>query len=309
MTAHPRVARVRAQAKVNLALRVLAREDSGFHQIETLFCRLELGDEVEIRVAEGERSLECDGLLPPGGLGAPETNLAWRAADAYARTAGWPNGFAIRLTKRIPAGAGLGGGSADAGAVLRALEAMAPAPLGGARLLTLAASLGADVPFLTQDASPLALAWGRGERLLPLAPLPPRRCWLFTPEFPVPTAEAYRWLDASAPSHGARVLNAGALTGWQGVADLAHNDFEGIVGERYPKIAALLEALRSPAARSLVGAAPVVQLSGSGSTVFAVAANPPTPPVAGWSWRSDEPGIVVTSTQTAERVEPVTLTR
>lgn len=308
MTDRPYGARVLAQAKVNLALRILAREDNGFHQIETLFCRLALGDDVEIRITDGARSVECRGLLPPGGLGAPESNLAWRAADAYARASGWPSGFSIRLTKRIPAGAGLGGGSADAGAVLRALEAMSPAPVGRERLLSIAAILGADVPFLTQDESPVALAWGRGERVLPLAPLPHRPCWLFTPEFPISTAEAYRWVDESPPWHGARVLDARTLTAWSGVAGLAHNDFERVVGERYPKIAALLEALRSPAACSLVGPSPLVQLSGSGSTVFAVAIAPPATQGHGWPWRSDEPGVHVIATATADRVEPVILT-
>src|SRR5262245_8589530 len=116
-------ARTLAQAKVNLFLRVLAREANGYHQLETLFCRLELGDDVAVRVGVGGRSLDCTGgVLPPDGLGPVERNLAWRAAVMYAEATGWPNDWAIEIAKRIPVGGGLGGGSADAGAVLRCLN-------------------------------------------------------------------------------------------------------------------------------------------------------------------------------------------
>jgi 4-diphosphocytidyl-2-C-methyl-D-erythritol kinase len=160
------VARVSAQAKINLILRVLAREASGYHSIESVFLRLDLADQVTVRIAPG-RTLDCHGAtLPTAGLGPMERNLAFRAAVAYAEAVGWPSGFSIDVDKRIPVGAGLGGGSADAGAVLRALDALSPTPL-GSRLVELATPLGADVPFMTID-SPMALAWGRGERLFPL---------------------------------------------------------------------------------------------------------------------------------------------
>ena len=159
------VARVSAQAKINLILRVLAREASGYHSIESVFLRLDLSDQVTVRIAPG-RTLDCHGAaLPTAGLGPMERNLAFRAAVAYAEAVGWPSGFSIDVDKRIPVGAGLGGGSADAGAVLRALDALCPTPL-GSRLIELATPLGADVPFMTID-SPMALAWGRGERLFP----------------------------------------------------------------------------------------------------------------------------------------------
>ena len=147
-----RIARVAAQAKVNLLLRVLAREDSGYHGIETIFLRLSLADDVVVRVGEDirGRSLDCDGdAIPEGGLGPAEDNLAYRAACAYGDATGWPSTFAIEVTKKIATGAGLGGGSADAGAVLRALDVMSPSPL-GKRLAELAPSLGADVAFMTK---------------------------------------------------------------------------------------------------------------------------------------------------------------
>src|SRR5687767_4738103 len=110
---HGPAGRLVAQAKVNLALRILAREASGFHGLETLFCRLALGDVLTVRAREdGARSLDSDVATGP-----VERNLAWRAAVAYQERTGWPRGFAIEIAKRVPVGGGLGGGSADAGAV------------------------------------------------------------------------------------------------------------------------------------------------------------------------------------------------
>ena len=91
-----------AQAKINLFLRVLAREANGYHQLETLFCRLALGDEVRVRLTPGERSLDCAGIaMPAGGLGPVEKNLAWRAALAFLEATQWETGFAIEIDKRI----------------------------------------------------------------------------------------------------------------------------------------------------------------------------------------------------------------
>ena len=203
-----RTARVKAQAKVNLRLRILAREASGFHQLETIFLRLTLADEVTVRVGGSGRTLDVTGA----DTGPTERNLAYRAALAY-RQAGGPDSFSIEIRKNIPVGAGLGGGSADAAAVLRALNALSSRPLSDEHLLALAAPLGADVPFLTSRAV-MALAWGRGERMLELAPPPQRHVLLFVPHVPVSTADAYGWFDDSAgPSRtrGARLASRGSL--------------------------------------------------------------------------------------------------
>ena len=286
-------ARVRAQAKVNLFLRVLAREASGYHSIETLFLRLDLADEVTLRVASG-RSLDCAGpAMPSTGLGPVERNLAFRAATMYARETGWPAGFAIELVKRIPAGGGLGGGSADAGAVLRTLDALSPNPL-GPRLIELAAELGADVPFLTID-SPMALAWGRGERLYPVRPLEARPVLLVAPDFPVATADAYGWLAADRGAYvpTAAVIAADALVTWEGMAGIAANDFEPVVGRRHPAIAELVDTLRSMNAV-------IAMLAGSGSTVFGVFGAEPD---AAALVRAT--GASVHRTRTSERVSKV----
>jgi 4-diphosphocytidyl-2-C-methyl-D-erythritol kinase len=255
-----------AQAKVNLFLRVLTREASGHHQLETLFCRLELGDPVTVRTTGRGRSLDCAGeSIPPGGLGPVERNLAWRAVVAFAGATGWPNDWAIEVTKRIPVGGGLGGGSADAGAVLRCLNALAPRPLPLPDLLALAATLGADVPFVTLDA-PLALAWGRGERMLALPALPRRSVTLACFPFGIPTPEAFGWLDAERGMFPpvSQVHRVEELTSWTGVAAIAHNDFERVVAARYTEIARVLAALRG-----MGGAEPTAfaVLTGSGSTV------------------------------------------
>jgi 4-diphosphocytidyl-2-C-methyl-D-erythritol kinase len=258
-----------AQAKVNLRLRVLAREDTGFHQIETLFLRLTLADTVRIRRTPSVRSLDVAGLADAAQIGPVHANLAWRAAEAYLDAAGWPGGFAIELEKRIPIGGGLGGGSADAGAVLRVLEAIAPEPLGEPTLLRIAGRLGADVPFLA-TAHPYALAWGRGERLLALAPPPRRDVALVIPAFGVNTAAAYGWLDehrAESEATGTvdvRVVDVGALGDWDGIARLAVNDFEPVVARRHPEIDVIVAALRAQ------GCA-LAMMSGSGSSLFGIA--------------------------------------
>ena len=190
-----KVARVAAQAKLNLGLRILARERGGYHEIETLFARIALADIVTVRPRDEERSLVVRGLES----GPEQENLAYRAAVAYGDAIGWPRGFEIEIDKRIPVGGGLGGGSADAGAVLRALNALAPRPVTGAELLRIALTLGADVPYLTST-EPFALAWGRGERMLALPALPERTVLLVLPGFAVSTAEAFGWLASSRPA-------------------------------------------------------------------------------------------------------------
>ena len=290
------IAHVRAQAKVNLFLRILAQERSGYHALETLFARLDLADDLIVRPTSGVRSLDSRGAE----TGPTESNLAWRAAVAYASATGWPAGFEIEIEKRIPVGGGLGGGSADAGAVLRALNALAPAPLPAHRLLALAGSLGADVPFMTL-AAPLALAWARGDRLLALPPLPARPVSLVTFPFGVSSGAAFGWVaDARAAGQHrveATTLELDGLRDWNGVARLAGNDFEAEVGARHPAIADSLEVARAAGAL-------IAQLSGSGSTVLVV------PGSAGPSRLTGLPDSArVLETRTAFSVEDVALIR
>ena len=302
--AEPRVrsARVAAQAKVNLRLRILAREASGYHQLETLFLRLALADDVVVRITDRERSLDVTGEVDPRQLGAVERNLAWRAAIEYAEATGWPTGFAIALEKRIPVGGGLGGGSADAGAVLRALDALAPSPVGEGGLLAIASRLGADVPFLT-SAAPYALAWGRGERLLPLAALEEREVLLVLPPFAVNTATAYGWAAAARESDGrpevtGATLTLDALSDWARLAPLAINDFEAVVAARHPAIATIVKRLRDLGCD-------LALMSGSGSSVFGVLPRGASLEMPRFAESSSEPAPRVLLTRSAVGVAPV----
>jgi 4-diphosphocytidyl-2-C-methyl-D-erythritol kinase len=273
MSTSPRGVRVRAPAKLNLLLRILAREASGYHGLESLFVKLALHDVVRIRTDVSDRTLRCDGpAMPPDGVGATEENLAWRAAERFADATGWPIGFDIAIEKRIPVGGGLGGGSADAAAVLRGLNAIAPTPLPAAQLLTIAGGLGSDVPFLTSDAL-LAWTWGRGDRLLPLPSLPAMDVTLITFPTGVNTGAAYaafsaqRGGTAGAPHPGAVAYPDNAFASWGAIQSIAANDFEQVVPGLHDGVAAWLPVVRSAAEVLRSAGEPALGLlSGSGAT-------------------------------------------
>lgn len=250
---------------MNLLLRVLARDMSGYHQLETVFLRLALGDVVTVRTGGRARSIDCDeSALPVKGLlGPPDDNLGYRAAEAYRDVANWPSGWAIEIAKKIPVGGGLGGGSADAGAVLRILNDLNPNPLASEQLGRIAFSLGSDVPFLTMT-SPMAVGWGRGERLHALPGLPVREIALAMFPFGVPTGEAYGWLSAARSGNLPieSTIPGDFLSTWELVSKIAGNDFEPVVTREHPTIGKVIAALRRES--------PLAMLCGSGSTVFAV---------------------------------------
>jgi 4-diphosphocytidyl-2-C-methyl-D-erythritol kinase len=276
-----RAARVAAQAKVNLFLRVGPRRADGFHDILTMLQLIDLSDEIIVRVGGAGRTLHVAGpRLPNSGLGPTDRNLAFRAAVAYADRAGWPSGFSVELNKHVPTGGGLGGGSSDAGAVLRALDTLNERPLGRSALLELAAGLGSDVPFFVCG-SARALASGRGEELGELDPLPAREALLLVPTVGVATADAYRWLDevrTEPTSHKATRLDATPATRrlsaeeeWDLAAQTSHNDFEEVVEAKHPYLRALRAALDERGAF-------MARLAGSGSTVFGLfKSRPPMP--------------------------------
>ena len=257
----PDVIRMPAHAKANLFLRVLSRDADGFHGIETLFSRLSLADELVVERTAAGVALESEAT----DLGPVDRNLAVRAADMVLEATGRRFGVRIVLTKRIPVGAGLGGGSSDAAAALLAVNALANNAVPRHELLQLAARLGSDVPFLVSGAA-LALAWGRGDRLIRLPPLPAAPLLLVASARAVSTAEAYGWLDAGrgGPSRrGALALDLDALATWGDIGRMAGNDFEAPVFEHRPELRAAFEAL--------AGTHPLVcRMSGSGSCLFAV---------------------------------------
>jgi 4-diphosphocytidyl-2-C-methyl-D-erythritol kinase len=258
--------RIAAHAKVNLFLRVLAREASGFHEIETLFSLLELADEltVEKTDARGEIQLVVEGA----DTGPAEDNLAHRAARLVLEGTGNRFGVRIRLVKRIPVRAGLGGGSSDGAATLHAVNGLAGNAVPAAELLQFAARLGSDVPFFAAGA-PLALAWGRGERLYQIPPPKSSPALLVIPPFGVSTPDAYALLDQGRPEdfrRGAVMLEPGAFTSWGGIGRLGGNDFEPPIFGREPRLRELFE--RMAGTRPLL-----VRMSGSGSAVVGIYKN------------------------------------
>ncbi len=253
---------IEAHAKLNLLLRVLSREADGFHSLETLFCLVDLADRIQVERRDGKGiTIEVEGA----DVGPAKDNLAVRAASLVLAATGERFGVHISLAKRVPVQAGLGGGSSDAAATLHAVNHLAGDAIPRHELLQFAARLGSDVPFFFSGA-PLALGWGRGERLLQLPPLQPAPALLVTPPTPVATGEAYGWVDAArqtAGRRGAVALDLDSLAHWGDIGRMAGNDFESPVFGRHPQIRAAFEAL--------AGTRPLVcRMSGSGSTLFAV---------------------------------------
>lgn len=251
---------VGAPGKVNLGLRVAARRGDGYHELDTLFATVDVADELRLeRTAAGVAGeVEVDpgagghGEVPP--IGAD--NLAARAAVAWLRAASADGGVRISLRKALPVAAGLGGGSSDAGAVLRAMARLWP---GEADAVALAAELGADVPFFAAGVA-AARGRGRGERLAPLE-LPPRWLVLANPRVPVPVGEAYAALAAFGPP----LDRSAILDAWsEGGAPPWRNDLQPGVMRRFPEVRVAWRALADAGLQ-----APL--LSGSGATCFALA--------------------------------------
>jgi 4-diphosphocytidyl-2-C-methyl-D-erythritol kinase len=258
------VIRVEARAKLNLRLVVLAREASGYHQIETIFCRTDHADMIELAPSGSPGvTLSVQGAED---VGPDEDNLAARAARAFYAATDLEPQLAITLHKRVPAGAGLGGGSSDAAATLRALNGMHDHALDDDALLALGARLGSDVPFFLAD-TPMACAWGRGERMLALAVSEPAPALVAVPARAVSTADAYRRLSETLAQEetGPRpsLLAAEDLASWRGLARVAHNDFERVV---LPDVPALVPALALLRARGAI----IARMTGSGSAIFGV---------------------------------------
>src|SRR5438093_4917329 len=253
--------RIAAHAKINLFLRILAREATGFHQIETAFALLELADELHVSRTDSGVTLEVSGP----DLGPADENLAVRAARAVLDATGNRFGVAITLTKRIPVRAGLGGGSSDGAAALHAVEALAGNAVPRPELHHFAAKLGADVAFFASGAA-LALAWGRGDRQFRMPAPPAHPALVAVPPVQVATPDAYAWWDEqnrSPSSRGPVSLDADALSTWGSIGRLGGNDFETVVFGKHPELRALYERVAQTG--------PIwVRLCGSGSAVAAI---------------------------------------
>ncbi len=249
---------VSAPAKLNLSLDVIGRRDDGYHLLRTVMQTVDWCDTVTVDfTTDGEICLHCGGGIP-----ADESNTAYRAAVLFREYTGRREGYDIRVEKRIPSQAGMAGGSADAAAVLRALNTLTGAGLTDDELIVLGSKIGADVPFCVMGGT--ALATGIGTELEPLPPLPP--CWFVAvkPEGGVSTPEAYRLLDSApylahpdvdAQCEAIRRGDLSAVIGTMG------NSFEEPLA--LPHTADIVRRLR------VCGAAHAM-LTGSGSVVFGI---------------------------------------
>lgn len=251
-----RCARVRALAKINLDLRIIAKRPDGYHELRTIFQTISLADTLVIGFKPDRRTV----IEIEDPLGIPG-NLAVKAAECALDALGIQGRVSIGLRKRIPMGAGLGGGSSDAAAVLLALPVLAGRVLALPKLCELGAALGSDVPFFLLGGT--AAGIGRGSELFPLADLPPREGLLVAPALHVSTAEAYRRMSPrlTVELQESTIFSFQSLVWDRGVPNDPCNDFESVVFEQHPQLADLKRRLVR------TGARPVL-MSGSGSAIF-----------------------------------------
>jgi len=263
--------RIPAFAKVNLRLDVLGKRADGYHELRTIFHTVTLQDTLRFRPQRGcgiELKISGNEQLSQE---AAEKNLVYRAVDALRRELKIRPGVEILLQKRIPAGRGLGGGSSDAAAALLGYLQFTGKKLKRTRLLEIAASLGADVPFFLLGGR--ALGIGRGDEIYPLPDIPKLNLLIVSPkDIHVPTLDAYRWLHAPelasltkfAATH--KLFEFCALC-WSTQGERLSNDFEQAVFRRHPRLDRIRRAL-------LQGGASEALLAGSGSAVFGVFPSP-----------------------------------
>lgn len=258
--------KIRAPAKINLGLRVVGKRADGYHLLDTIMVAITLFDELEIKKRKPDKSkgkqvaqlrVTCDHPLVPRG----EKNLAYQAASLLLHEAGVTAPLDIHIRKRIPVGAGLGGGSTDAAAALVGITRLLKLHFSPRRLEKLATCLGADVPFFIR-ARPVR-ARGIGDRLTPLKRVPPWWLVILYPGFPVSTAWVYGNLRLNLTKSRANTKLSTLLTSAPKFADLLVNDLEVVTVKRYRRIKHLKDSLiELGAARAL--------MTGSGSAVFGI---------------------------------------
>jgi 4-diphosphocytidyl-2-C-methyl-D-erythritol kinase len=263
--------RIPAFAKVNLCLDVLGKRADGYHELRTIFHTVTLHDTLRFRPGRApgiQLQIEGNEQLSQE---AAKKNLVYRAVDALRKELKIRTGVEILLQKRIPAGRGLGGGSSDAAAALLGYLQFTRKRLEPTRLLPIAVSLGADVPFFLLGGR--ALGIGKGDEIYPLPDIPKQTLLIVSPKnIHVPTPDAYRWLHAPelasltkfAATH--KLFEFCALC-WSGQGERLSNDFEEAVFRRHPRLKQIRRAL-------LQGGASEALLAGSGSAVFGVFPSP-----------------------------------
>ena len=251
-----------AYAKLNLTLDVLGKREDGYHDLQSVMQTVSVRDDIEIDVDTGKPwCLKCDKEDIP----CDERNLAWKAAKVYCDALKKdPNGLEIRITKRIPSQAGMGGGSADAAAVLRALNDYYNNPLSILALAELGAQVGSDVPFCVVGGT--CMCEGRGEKLRKLPDLPDCIFVVVKPDFSVSTPVLYNKLDeVSIPKHpDNRAMESALLAGdLERIAQNVFNVFDPVVTEDHLELNYIKSLCHQYGAMTY-------QMTGSGSAVFAM---------------------------------------
>ena len=251
-----------AYAKINLTLDVLGKREDGYHDLRSIMQTISLRDDIEIDVGTGKPwCLKCDAE----GVPTDERNLAWKAAKLYCDTMGKdPDGLEIRITKRIPSQAGLGGGSADAAAVLRALNSHFGEPLSIWALAELGAQVGSDVPFCVVGGT--MMCEGRGERMRKLPDMPKCVIVVCKPDFPISTPELFRKIDEKVIGQrpNQQAMESALLAGdVLKVAQNLCNVFDPVVTEDHLELNYIKSIFNSYGALGQ-------QMSGSGSAVYCI---------------------------------------
>jgi len=254
-----------AFAKINWSLRVLGKRDDGYHEIDTVLQTVSLHDTITFeRTNDDGIRLWCDDRAVP----VNKANLVWRAVAAFRDRYSINNGVKIRLEKRIPSEAGLGGGSSDAAATLIALAHLWEIEVSADDLVQVAESLGSDVPFFLHGGT--ARATGRGNVIEPLEDTPQQHLLIIKPNASISTAKAYRTLNSHAltSANSKPILFRSQASDFSASIDLnaLHNDFELVVFQLEPEIEHAKVALLNSGARAAM-------LSGSGSAVFGIFEN------------------------------------
>jgi len=253
---------VLAPAKINVCLRIVGRRSDGYHLLDSLMIPISLCDEVQVATEETPKNSEAGFVLTCDDPSIPsdETNLAYKAAVLLLREAEVRATVSIQLRKKIPAGAGLGGGSSNAAAVLKSLNVLLNLGFSEKRLCQLGARLGADVPFFI-PCRPSRIE-GVGEIVTPIPPLPHRWLVLVVPPFGVSTPWAYRRFDEISSAIASPPLFNLELGQWPAQAQLV-NDLERAVLPEYPQLAAIKSTFLTLEADGAL-------MSGSGSSVFGI---------------------------------------
>ena len=259
----------KSPCKVNLLLNILGRRADGFHELETVMQPVNFFDELSFERCGGGIQLSCSEKNLP----TDSKNLVHRAAANFLSAAKVSGGVKIRLEKKIPLAAGLGGGSGNAATALLALNELFDRPLAETKLRELAAALGSDIPFFLQNKP--ALATGRGEKIQPLEPFPAldgKAFLLIHPGFGISTPWAYqnlaRFPEAlnGKPGRAKELISKLQSNDWPAVADGFYNSLEAPALDKFPVLALFQEFLRENGALAAL-------MSGSGSTTFAIVEN------------------------------------